>query len=89
MRCGVLYLVTIMDWTTGRVLAWRPSNKMATEVCIEALENGLMFHGRHEVFNTDQGGQPTNQRFTQILIDAAMKVSMGGRGRWIRSRDMA
>ncbi|WP_407920728.1 IS3 family transposase [Frigidibacter oleivorans] len=83
MRRGFLYLVAIMDWATRRVLSWRLSNTMDTEFCIEALEEAFRRHGRPEIFNTDQGSQFTSPRFTQLLLDAAVKVSMDGRGRWM------
>ncbi|WP_302664678.1 IS3 family transposase [Alloyangia pacifica] len=83
MRRGFLYLVAIMDWATRRVLSWRLSNTMDTEFCIEALEDAFRLHGRPEIFNTDQGSQFTSPRFTQPLLDATVKVSMDGRGRWM------
>ena len=83
MQRGFLYLVAIMDWATRRVLAWRLSNTMDVEFCIEALEEALARHGRPEIFNTDQGSQFTSPRFTRVLQDAAVKISMDGRGRWM------
>ena len=83
MQRGFLYLVAIMDWATRRVLAWRLSNTMDVEFCIEALEEALARHGRPEIFNTDQGSQFTSPRFTKMLLDAAVKISMDGRGRWM------
>ena len=83
MRRGFLYLVAIMDWMSRRVLAWRLSNTMDTDFCIEALEEAMTKHGRPEIFNTDQGSQFTSPRFTDILIDAKVKVSMDGKGRWV------
>ncbi|WP_226559046.1 IS3 family transposase, partial [Salipiger thiooxidans] len=83
MRRGFLYLVAIMDWATRRVLSWRLSNTMDTELCIEALEDAFRLHGQPEIFNTDQGSQFTSPRFTQPLLDATVKVSMDGRGRWM------
>ncbi len=53
------------------------------EFCIEALEDAFRLHGRSEIFNTDQGSQFTSPRFTQPLLDATVKVSMDGRGRWM------
>ena len=35
MRRGFLYLVAIMDWASRRVLAWRLSNTMDADFCIE------------------------------------------------------
>ena len=83
MQRGFLYLVAIMDWATRRVLAWRLSNTMDVEFCIEALEEALARHGRPEIFNTDQGSQFTSPRFTKVLLDATVKISMDGRGRWM------
>ena len=83
MRRGFLYLVAIMDWASRRVLAWRLSNTMDADFCIEALEEAMARHGRPEIFNTDQGGQFTTPRFTDILTNAGVKVSMDGKGRWM------
>jgi len=55
IRRGVLYLVAVMDWATRKVLAYRLSNTMDTEFCIQALEDALAQFGAPEIFNTDQG----------------------------------
>ena len=83
MRRGFLYLVAIMDWASRRVLAWRLSNTMDADFCIEALEEAMARHGRPEIFNTDQGSQFTSPRFTDVLTEAGVKVSMDGKGRWM------
>jgi putative transposase len=83
MRRGFLYLVAIMDWTSRKVLAWRVSNTMDVEFCLEALEEALDRFGKPEIFNTDQGGQFTSPRFTGMLQDAGVRISMDGRGRWM------
>jgi putative transposase len=83
MRRGFLYLVAVMDWATRKVLAWRVSNTMDVEFCIEALEEALARFGRPEIFNTDQGSQFTSPRFTGILQRAGVRISMDGRGRWM------
>jgi putative transposase len=83
MRRGFLYLVAIMDWMSRKVLAWRVSNTMDVEFCLEALEEALDRFGPPEIFNTDQGSQFTSPRFTGVLQDAGIRISMDGRGRWI------
>jgi len=83
MRRGFLYLVAIMDWASRKVLAWRLSNTMDVDFCVEALEVALARHGKPEIFNTDQGSQFTSVAFTQVLKDAGVKISMDGRGRWM------
>lgn len=83
MRRGFLYLAAIMDWATRKVLSWRVSNTMEVEFCIEALEEALQRFGRPDIFNTDQGSQFTSPRFTGVLQDAGVRISMDGRGRWM------
>ena len=83
MRRGFLNLVAVMDWATRKVLAWRVSNTMDVEFCIEALEEALARFGRPEIFNTDQGSQFTSPRFTGVLQRAGVRISMDGRGRWM------
>jgi len=62
MRKGFLYLVAVMDWATRKVLAWKLSNTMEADFCIEALQEALARFGRPEIFNTDQGSQFTSPR---------------------------
>ena len=60
MAKGFLYLVVIMDWVSRAVLAWRLSNTLGADFCVEALEEALARYGRPEIFNTDQGSQFTS-----------------------------
>jgi putative transposase len=83
MRRGFLYLVAVMDWATRKVLSWRVSNTMDVEFCLEALEEALARFGRPEIFNTDQGSQFTSPRFSGLLQQAGVRISMDGRGRWM------
>ena len=81
MRRGFLYLVTIMDWATRKVLAWRLLNTMDAGFCVAALEEALARFARPEIFNTDQGSQFTSFAFTSVLRNAELRISMAGRGR--------
>ena len=64
MAKGFLYLVVIMDWVSRAVLAWRVSNTLGADFCVEALEEARSRYGRPEIFNTDQGSQFTSDDFT-------------------------
>ena len=86
MRRGFLYLVDIMDWYSRKILAWQHSNTMDVDFCIEALKEALAKHGTPEIFNTDQGSQFTSGHWIDVLIDANIKISMDGEGRWINNR---
>jgi putative transposase len=81
MARGFLYLVAIMDWHSRYVLAWRLSNTMEVDFCVEALEEALS-HGKPEIFNTDQGSQFTSAAFTGMLFEQGIQVSMDGKGRY-------
>ena len=80
---GFLYLVAIMDWSSRTVLAWRLSNTMDVQFCVDALDEALGRYGAPEIFNTDQGSQLTSWGWTQRLRDAGIRISMDGRGRFL------
>jgi putative transposase len=83
MARGFLYLVVIMDWASRAVLAWRLSNTLGAEFCVEALEEALSRHGQPGIFNTDQGSQFTSDDFTGILERNKVTISMDGKGRYM------
>ena len=79
MAHGFMYLVVIMDWYSRYVLAWRLSNTLDADFCVEALEEALK-KGKPDVFNTDQGSQFTGKAFTGLLEKHGIKISMDGKG---------
>ena len=78
---GFIYLVAIMDWYSRAVLAWRISNTLHADFCVDALEEALRRFGRPEIFNTDQGSQFTSTDFTGVLKAHGIRISMDGKGR--------
>jgi putative transposase len=62
-------------------LAWRLSNTLCAEFCIEALEEALAQYDKPEIFNTDQGCQFTSAAFTEVLEQGGITISMHGKGR--------
>ena len=79
MARGFLYLVVIMDWYSRYVLAWRLSNTMDADFCVDALQEALR-KGRPDIFNTDQGAQFTSEVFTGFLQQHNIRISMDGKG---------
>ena len=77
---GFVYLAAVMDWHSRYVLAWRISNTLTADFCVECLKQALSY-GRPEIFNTDQGCQFTSLEFTGVLIENGITISMDGRGR--------
>lgn len=81
LKHGFLYLVAIMDWATRKVLSWRLSNTMHADFCVEALNEAIARFGPPEIMNTDQGSQFTGVAWITTLTEAAVRISMDGRGR--------
>jgi putative transposase len=81
MQKGFLYLVVILDWYSRCILAWRLSNSLESDFCLEALKEALS-KGQPEIFNTDQGSQFTSVEFIALLEKQAVRVSMDGAGRY-------
>ena len=83
MRKGFLYLVAVMDWFSRKVLAWRISNTLEAEVCLEALKEAIRKFGAPEIMNTGQGPQFTSFDWTDRLKRAKTKISMDGKARYL------
>ena len=83
MAHGFQYLAAILDVASRKVLAWRLSNTLTADFCVEALEEALAKYGRPELFNTDQGAQFTSDEWISTLKAAGVSISMDGKGRWI------
>jgi putative transposase len=78
---GFVYLAAVIDWYSRKVLAWRLSNTLDSDFCVDCLEQSLRTYGTPEIFNTDQGSQFTSHAFTGVLKEHEIAISMDGRGR--------
>jgi transposase InsO family protein len=80
---GVLYLATVLDVFSRKIVGWAMSDRMATDLVLSAFEMGLW---RREVtreqlvHHSDKGSQYTALRFTQRLVDAGVAPSTGSVG---------
>ncbi len=83
MPRGFIYLVAVLDWATRRVLAWRLSNTLTADCCIEAVQEAIARYGSPAIFNSDQGSQFTDAGFVAFIRQGhGIALSMDGRGRW-------
>ncbi len=80
LSTGFAYLVAIIDWYSRYVIAWRLSNSLEIDFCLECLKEALA-KGQPLIFNSDQGSHFTSPRFTGILQAKQIQISMDGRGR--------
>lgn len=83
MERGFLYLTAILDIFSRMVLAFRLSNTLTTDFCVEALEEAIWRYGNPEIMNTDKGSQYTSQAWTMPLKAKDIRISMDGKGRWV------
>jgi putative transposase len=82
MSRGFVYLTAVLDWATRRVLAWRLSNSLTPDACVDAVEEAVLKYGVPEIMNTDQGSQFTSSAFIGLLQQNGIQVSMDGKGCW-------
>jgi putative transposase len=82
MRRGFVYLAAVLDWATRRVLAWRLSNSMTVDSCLDALEAAIRDYGPPGIVNTDQGSQFTGTAFVGLVREHGIQLSMDGKGSW-------
>ena len=82
MARGFVYLCAVLDWASRRVLAWRLSNTLTTDFCLDAVQDAVVRYGTPEIFNTDQGCQFTSLEFTGLLTTHGIQISMDGKGCW-------
>jgi putative transposase len=79
MRRGFLYLFAVIDCFSRRVLAWRLSNTLTTDFCLEAVREAFHRYGCPEIFNTDQSCQFTSGVFTGLLKMHHIRISRDGK----------
>jgi putative transposase len=82
MQRGFVYLTAVLDWATRRVLAWRLSNTLTADPCVDALEEAILKYGSPEIMNTDQGSPFTSSAFITMLEQHRIQISMDSKGRW-------
>jgi len=79
---GWLYLASVMDCYSRKIVGWAMADHMRAELVTDALEMAVARRrpaGR-PVHHSDQGSQYTSLIFTQRCRSAGLDVSMGNRG---------
>ena len=82
MGRGFVSLCAVLDGASRRVLAWRLSNTLTTDFCLDAVQDAVSRDGPPEIFNTDQGCQFTSLECTGLLTHHGIQISMDGKGCW-------
>ena len=77
---GFVYVFAVLDGASRRVLAWRRSNTLPTDFCLDAVPDARSRYGPPELFHPEQGGQCTSPAVTGRLTPHGLPLSMEGNG---------
>lgn len=77
-----------VDWHTRKVLAWWMSNTLEVAFCVDALKQAIRKFDVPEIMNTEQASQRTSFVSTDRLRRSSARISMDGKGRFLRSHGL-
>jgi putative transposase len=79
---GWLYLASVMDCFSRRIVGWAIADHLRAELVVDALEMAVARRRPDPglIHHTDQGSQYTSLVFTRRCRAAGIQVSMGSRG---------
>jgi transposase InsO family protein len=79
---GFVYVAFVIDVFARRIVGWRVSRSMQTELVLDALEQAL--HARQPdgglIHHSDRGVQYLSIRYTERLTDVGIEASVGSVG---------
>jgi transposase InsO family protein len=80
---GFVYLATVIDLFSGRLVGWSIAEHMRAELVRDALSAAVATRGGDVsgvIFHTDRGSQYTSNLVAEYCRDRRIRRSMGGRG---------
>ena len=81
---GFVYVAFVIDVFTRRIVGWRVSNSLRTELALVALEQAIYerdtLHAEGLVHLSDRGVQYLAIRYTERLAEAGIAPSVGSKG---------
>jgi transposase InsO family protein len=79
---GMVYVAFVIDVFSRRIVGWRASSAMRTDLALDALEQAL--HERETdkrlVHHSDRGVQYLSIRYTERMAEAGIEASVGSKG---------
>ena len=87
---GWLYLSTILDLYTRRIVGWAMSDRMTSDLTVSALKMALQQRQPTAglIHHSDRGSQYTDQVYQALLKDYGLRASMNGVGTWYDNAPM-
>lgn len=79
---GFVYVAFVIDVFSRRLVGWRASTSLRTDLALDALEQALFDRETDGplVHHSDRGVQYLSIRYTERLADAGIEPSVGSRG---------
>ena len=81
---GFVYVAFVIDVFARRIVGWRASASLRTDLALDALEQAIYdrydSHTGDLVHHSDRGTQYLSIRYTERLVDAGIEPSVGSRG---------
>jgi len=79
---GFVYVAFVIDVFARRIVGWRVSSSLRTDLALDALEQAICSRAATEglVHHSDRGGQYLSIRYTERLAEAGMEPSVGSVG---------
>ena len=81
---GFVYVAFVIDVFARRIVGWRASASLRTELALDALEQAIYERCDADtgdlIHHSDRGTQYLSIRYTERLADAGIELSVGSRG---------
>jgi transposase InsO family protein len=81
---GFVYVAFVIDAYSRRIVGWRVSSSLRTDLALDALEQAIYDRSREEVeglvHHSDRGVQYLSIRYTERLAEAGIEPSVGSVG---------
>ena len=79
---GFVYVAFVTDVFARRIVGWRVSRSLKTDLVLDALEQAIWARGHsHDlIHHSDRGSQYLSIRYTDRLADAGIEASVGSVG---------
>ena len=81
---GFVYVAFVVDVFARRIVGWRASSSLRSDLALDALEQAIYARPLEEretlVHHSDRGVQYLSIRYTERLLEAGIEPSVGSRG---------
>lgn len=74
-RGRFLYVATVIDLFTRKIVGWTAMRSHSTPLVLQALLMGISSYPRPSVFHSDNGSEYASHIFTRVLMETSIRIS--------------